>query len=82
MVKKPTYLLTNSEAINTGMCGRCQGGHRHVQLMCGRAEAAARYTPEFCRQLARCIEVEVQTKKEQQERILAAVTSMSSSAGS
>ena len=50
--------------------------------MCGRGEAAARYIPEFCRQLARCIEVEVQTKKEQQERSLAAVTSMSSSAAS
>ena len=26
LVKMPTYLLANSEAINTGMCGRCQGG--------------------------------------------------------
>ena len=81
MVKKPTYLLTNSEAIHTGMCGRCCGSHRHVQLVCGRAAAAARYTPEFCRQLARCIEVEVHAKRERQAYHLEAATAMSSPAG-
>ena len=32
---------------------KCQGGHRHVHLMAGRAKAAAQYPPKFCRALCK-----------------------------
>ena len=47
--KKPTSLLTNSVEVFRTMGVKCKGGHRHVQLMAGRARAAAHYPAKFCR---------------------------------
>ena len=44
LVEKGTYLMTNSATIARRMAKRCQGGHRHVHLIEGRAAAAAKYT--------------------------------------
>ena len=52
-MEKGTYLMTNSVAIAKIMAKRCQGGHRHVHLIEGRAAAAAKYTEEFCKELCR-----------------------------
>ena len=35
--KKPTSLLTNSVEVSRAMGRKCRGGHRHVQLMAGKA---------------------------------------------
>ena len=32
---------------------KCEGGHRHVHLMAGRARAAAHYPAKFCRSLCK-----------------------------
>ena len=37
--KKPTSLLTNSVEVYRTMGVNCKGGHRHVQLLAGRAAA-------------------------------------------
>jgi len=42
-VMKPTRFLTNSIAIRDKLNRRCEGAHRHVHLMSGRAAAAAVY---------------------------------------
>ena len=43
LVKKPTRIMTNSTILQEQMSRRCEGGHRHVQLMSGRAAKAAEY---------------------------------------
>ncbi len=48
-VNKPTMFMTNSIAIARRLMRRCQGGHRHVHLIEGRAAKAAEYTTELCR---------------------------------
>ena len=40
LVKKPTKSMTNSPAIGRHLAKTCKGGHRHVQLLGGRAKAA------------------------------------------
>ena len=47
-VKKPTGWLTNSEWIKSAMSIKCEGHHRHVQLMGGKASAARVYPDELC----------------------------------
>ena len=51
--KKPTSLRTNSVEVDRAMGVKCQGGHRHVHLMAGRARAAAHYPAKFCRSLCK-----------------------------
>ena len=48
LVFKPTKVLTNSPSIAEKVNVRCCGGHRHVQLTCGRANAAAIYPQSLC----------------------------------
>ena len=45
---KPTRLLTSSISIRDSLARRCGGGHRHVQLVSGRAGPAQQYTVDFC----------------------------------
>ena len=47
LVMKPTRFLTNSTAIQEKLARKCQGDHSHVQLVGGRAKAAAVYTEEL-----------------------------------
>ncbi len=51
--KKPTSLLTSSVEVHRTMGRKCQGGHRHVHLMAGRARAAAHYPAKFCKALCK-----------------------------
>ena len=48
LVKKPTAFMTNAEEIGWELNKRCQGGHRHVQLVNGRAKRAEVYPDELC----------------------------------
>ena len=57
LVKKPTKVLTNLSSIASAIDKQCEGGHRHVHLMSGRAKAAAEYTQDFCRAIVAGIEV-------------------------
>ena len=43
--KQPTPLITNSVEVVRAMGVTCKGGHRHVQLMAGRARAVAYTQP-------------------------------------
>ena len=48
LVRKTTRILTNSEEIVGATLHRCQGGHRHVALVSGRAKACAEYPENLC----------------------------------
>ena len=48
LAKKPTRILTNMKCLAEMINRKCQGGHRHVNLMDGKAKAAATYTEAFC----------------------------------
>ena len=49
-VKKRTSVATNSEAIAAALSrAQCDGRHRHVPLVAGRAKACERYPVDFCR---------------------------------
>jgi len=47
LVMKPTRIITNSQAIADKLQRRCDRSHRHVQLVSGRAAAAAIYPKEL-----------------------------------
>ena len=50
LAKKPTRFLCSSTAVRDCLALRCDGTHRHVQLISGRAAAAAIY-PSSCAKL-------------------------------
>ena len=53
-VYKPTKWMSNSPAILSRLSRRCtKGQHQHVQLIGGRAAAAAIYPPNLCLQILR-----------------------------
>ena len=56
-VKKPTRILTNLPPLASALNRQCQGGHRHVHLMSGRAKGAAAYTKEFCMAICQALAV-------------------------
>ena len=56
--QKRTRLMTNMPALLEGMPRQCQGDHRHVILLDGRAKDAARYTDAFCKQVVKCAELQ------------------------
>ena len=39
--------------VSRAMGKKCRGGHRHVQLMAGKAKAAAIYPAKFCKALCK-----------------------------
>ena len=57
-VMKPTRYLTSSRSIQEKLCRRCEGGHRHVQLVSGRAAKAAVYPQELVDAILDGMEVE------------------------
>ena len=57
LVKKPTRILTNLPPLGSALNRQCQGGHRHVHLMNGRAKGAAAYTKEFCVAICQALSV-------------------------
>ena len=53
LVKKPTTMMTNSLEVHRELDKQCIGGHRHVQLLGGKAKACAVYPRELCRAVIR-----------------------------
>ena len=45
LVKKPTRVATHLPSLASAIDRRCEGGHRHVHLMSGKAKSAASYRP-------------------------------------
>ena len=58
-VKKPTGFLTNSNFLADQLSKRCMGGHRHIQLVGGRARACQVYPEKLCRSILRGIRNEL-----------------------
>ena len=55
--KKPTKVLTSLPSIASAIDRQCEGGHRHVRLTSGRAQAAAEYTQEFCNAIVTGVDI-------------------------
>ena len=47
--RKPTDFMVNSRAMAQRLAIRCQGGHRHQELISGRAKKAEEYPPALCK---------------------------------
>ena len=62
LVYKPTRLLTNSLVIAELMSRKCNGKHRHVRLVNGRAEKAAVFPKKSCGVLLKALEVEMKSR--------------------
>ena len=58
-VKKPTGFITNSSYLADQLGNKCLGGHRHVQLLGGRAQACQIYPDKLCRAMLRGIRLEL-----------------------
>jgi hypothetical protein len=58
-VKKPTGFLTNSQYLRDQLSSKCLGGHRHVQLVGGRAIACQVYPDKLCRSILKGIRLEL-----------------------
>ena len=56
-VRKTTRVITNAEEVAAALRARCEGGHRHVQLLSGRAKAAAIYPPALCRAMIKGFDI-------------------------
>ena len=59
--KKPTRMFCSSSAVRDMLSRRCDGSHRHVQLVSGCAAAAQEYPPELCRSIVDGVELEILT---------------------
>ncbi|CAK9017766.1 Retrovirus-related Pol polyprotein from transposon TNT 1-94 [Durusdinium trenchii] len=66
-VRKETRYLTNSVAIAAALSGQCNGGHRHVHLVNGRARQAQKYPPRMVAAILRAIRQELQWRGELNE---------------
>ena len=51
LIKKPTGFMSNSPEILKQLSRRCDGMHRHILLMNGRAKRAQVYPDELCKQI-------------------------------
>ena len=60
LVRKATKIATNLPSIASAVGLQCEGGHRHVHLISGRAAAAAAYSPAFCQAIVTGIQVHLQ----------------------
>ena len=66
-VRKETRYLTNSVAIAAALSGQCNGGHRHVHLVNGRARQAQKYPPRMVAAILRAIRQELRWRGELNE---------------
>ena len=57
LVRKTTRILSNDEEVAACLRARCEAGHRHVQLISGRAKAAANYPTDMCRAIIKGFDV-------------------------
>ena len=60
-VHKPTTLMSNCEAVLNSVNQRCEGGHRHVELIGGRAKACEKYPDALCEAIARAVDVQLRS---------------------
>ena len=51
LIKKPTGFLTNSREIAKILESLCNGDHRHIELIGGRAKSAEVYPDELCKDI-------------------------------
>ena len=58
-VFKPTRVATNSLALVSLLQRKCQGKHRHIRLVNGRAAEAARYPDKLCDAILKGVMVEM-----------------------
>ena len=59
LTKKPTGFLTNSDHLRQVLEKQCMGGHRHVQLMSGRAKACQVYPDKLVHAILSGIRLEL-----------------------
>ena len=59
LVKKPTGFMTDSPYLEAELSRLCDGTHRHVQLLGGRAKAAQVYPESLCRTILKRLEIAV-----------------------
>lgn len=62
--KKPTMFATSAGRIADRLSKRCDGMHRHVQLVGGRAGPAARYPRELCEAICEGLREQLQDDAE------------------
>ena len=55
LAKKPTRIMTNSQALGRELNRRCDKSHEHQPRLDGRAKDAARYPRGLCRAICRGI---------------------------
>ena len=58
-VKKPTGFLTNSQYLKDLLSSKCLGGHRHIQLVGGKAHACQVHPDKLCRCILKGIRLEL-----------------------
>lgn len=58
-VRKETQFVTNSKVLATLLEGTCEGGHRHVHLINGRARFAQVYPPKLVRGVLKAVRQEL-----------------------
>eukprot|EP00974_Lingulodinium_polyedra_P040583 3898509-Lingulodinium_polyedra.AAC.1 len=58
----PTVLVTNMNCSVEFLGRRCQGGHRHVQVVGRRAGFCARYPAKLCDAILDCLDLEIRAK--------------------
>ena len=63
-IKKATRIVSNSAAIDGLLERRCDGGHRHIPLLNGRAKRAAEYPQALCDAFLDGLSMEKQVKIE------------------
>jgi len=51
LIKKPTAFMTNAPEIAKRLTQKCEGGHRHITLIDGRAKRAEVYPEQLCREI-------------------------------
>jgi hypothetical protein len=73
LVMKPTRFMTNSTKVPDRFSPRCQKDHRHVQLVGGKAAAAAVHPAELCRAIVKGISEQM---NEDEKNMLLAVESI------
>jgi len=62
-IKKPTGIMTNSECIAKRMERKCQGLHRHITLVDGRAKEAEVYPKELCKEIIKGLIEQMESDK-------------------
>ena len=64
MVMKPTRIITNVASVAQALRGRCNGSHRHVHLVGGKAKVAATYPELLCESILTGLEVAKRRREE------------------